>query len=156
VPSAARRAMSERPRRLEVPGRGEFAHWVRHSLRFADLDPLAHLNNVAYAELFESARVAFWEMAGTGPRDRERTVVIARLAIDYLAELGFPGEVDIGTRVHEVGRSSVTLRQGLFQDERCFAASEAVGVVIDRESRRPTPLPDPLRRRLLEFAAGRG
>ena len=49
--------------------------------------------------------------------------------------------VDIGTGVLKVGRSSFTLAQGLFNDGRLVATTEATIVMVDKETRRPTPLP---------------
>ena len=49
--------------------------------------------------------------------------VIARIAIDYRAELFWPGRVDIGTGVKMVGNSSVTFLQALFQGEKLAAGA---------------------------------
>ena len=43
--------------------------------------------------------------------------VIARLELDFLSEINWPGEVEIGTAVTEVGRSSFKLFQTVFQDD---------------------------------------
>jgi acyl-CoA thioester hydrolase len=49
--------------------------------------------------------------------------------------------VDIGTGVVRVGRSSFTLAQGIFNDGRLVATTEATIVMVDRQTRRSTPLP---------------
>ena len=69
-------------------------------LRFCDTDQLGHVNNAVYAEMFEAGRVemlAPLRPARAGPH----AVVIARLEIDYLREMNWPGEVgdrDRGSR----------------------------------------------------------
>jgi acyl-CoA thioester hydrolase len=63
------------------------------------------------------------------------------LLIDFRAELFWPGTVDIGTGVLKVGRSSFTLGQGLFSKGHLAAATEATIVMVDKETRRSTPLP---------------
>ncbi len=45
--------------------------WRQDIIRFADLDILGHVNNVAYMVFFETGRVAFLEQLGMPPRDRE-------------------------------------------------------------------------------------
>jgi acyl-CoA thioester hydrolase len=43
--------------------------------------------------------------------------------------------------VIRIGRSSFTLAQGLFNEDRCVASVEATLVMLDKESRTPRPLP---------------
>ena len=44
---------------LDLTNRASFAYWHREKLRFSDTDMIGHVNNVAFAALFESGRVAF-------------------------------------------------------------------------------------------------
>ena len=60
---------------------------------------------------------------------------------DFLGEMRFPGEVETGTLVLRVGRTSFTLGQGLFKDGECVGTSQAVMVLVDAVTRRPKPLP---------------
>jgi acyl-CoA thioester hydrolase len=50
------------------------------------------------------------------------------------------GRVEIGTRVARVGTSSLTIEQGLFQDDRRVASAETVIVQIDTSTRKSAPL----------------
>jgi acyl-CoA thioester hydrolase len=56
--------------------------------------------------------------------------VIAKLVLEFPSEMHWPGTVEIGTRVYRIGRSSTTLTQGLFVDERCVAVVESIVVHI--------------------------
>jgi len=67
--------------------------------------------------------------------------VIARLLIDFRSELFWPGTVEIGTGVLKVGRSSFTLAQGMFSQGKLAATTEATIVMVDKQTRRSTPLP---------------
>lgn len=129
-----------------------FAFWNDHTLRFADLDPAAHVNNVAIAALFESGRVDFWRMIGVAADDPDVNTVVARVVIDYRAQLHFPGDVRVGSRILRIGRSSCLIGQGLFAGGLCAATSEAVSVLVDRRTDRSTPIPDALRGRIEAFA----
>ena len=68
--------------------------------RFADLDVLGHINNVAWAALFETARVRFLSTIATKGPGRQRGLV-ANVEINYLAEGHFPGDL---TMAHGIGR----------------------------------------------------
>jgi len=110
-------------------------------IRFSDLDRQGHVNNAVFATFSEMGRVAFMYDPERPLAIEGRGFVIARLLIDFRAELFWPGTVDIGTGVLKVGRSSFTLAQGLFNSGRLVATTEATIVMIDKETRRPTPLP---------------
>ncbi|HET6519460.1 MAG TPA: thioesterase family protein [Geminicoccaceae bacterium] len=137
--------------------RTSYRFWSDEKLRFADLDLLGHVNNTAYAVFSESARIAFVEAHGC-PAVTEATMwVLARLTIDFLAPLRLDaGRVEIGTRPIRVGRSSVTLGQGMFVGGLCAATAVAVGVLADRRTERSTPLPEDFRRRVLDGAVRAG
>lgn len=132
-----------------VPGpreRAAYRFWTRDLVRFQDLDRLGHVNNVSFAIYLESGRVDFLEAlnpgstAGTGIG-----WVIARLILDFVSEARYPADVDIGSRVLHIGRSSCIIGQGLFIGDRCFGAAENVCVWAETSAGRSLPIPDPVR-----------
>jgi acyl-CoA thioester hydrolase len=82
--------------------------------------------------------------------------VIASLQLDFLAEITWPGNVDIGTRVATVGRSSVTIEQGLFQNGLCTATARTVVVQVNERNRRSQPLSDTTAQRFSELMVPAG
>jgi acyl-CoA thioester hydrolase len=128
--------------------RATFTLWTHDKLRYADTDRQGHVNNAKFATFLETGRVSFLydPTAPLAPPGCE--FVIARLAIDFRAELRWPGMVDIGSVILAIGRSSLTIGQGLFVGERCAASAETVVVLTDTMTRRSTPMPDALRARL--------
>lgn len=133
--------------RPPAPERADFNHWRSDILRFSDVDPLGHINNVAYVALFESGRVAFF--ADTGhPVTAQPMLMAVHLTVDYRSPLTFPGTVDIGTRVMRMGRRSMTIAAAVFDGNRCAATCECVMVTVDPDSGRAVPVPDALRSRL--------
>ena len=146
--------MADTPPDIDLGDRSTYCYWNRHIIRFADLDPANHVNNVAYAQYFESGRVAFWRDAGRHLVVPGTMGVIAKLVIDYRAQMDFPGEVEVGTRVLSLGRSSTRLGQGLFRDGVCVATSVSVGVLVDKDTARSTPMPDALRQAVLALSEG--
>lgn len=117
--------------------------------RWADNDMFGHLNNAVHYELFDTA-INGWLVARTGvdPVTSPTPGVVAESGCRYFAELGFPEPLTIGLAVTRLGGSSVTYQLGLFGGEPGGAAA-AVGhwvhVYIDRDTRRPTAIPDDLR-----------
>ncbi len=140
---------------FDLGERSTYRYWNRHVIRFADLDPANHVNNVAYAQYFESGRVAFWCDAERDLAVSSAMWVIARLVIDYRSQMDFPGEVEVGTRVLSLGRSSARIGQGLFRDGACVATSVSVGVLVDMDTARSTAIPDDLRQAMRALSEGR-
>ena len=122
-------------------------------LRFADTDRQGHVNNAVFSTFLETGRVEILYDEGSPIAGEAGEFVIARLALDFRAELRWPGSVTIGTRVAAVGRSSLTLSQAIFQDDRCAALAETVIVQIDRQSRRSLALSPEATERLRGFMA---
>ena len=66
--------------------------------------------------------------------------VIASLKLDFLQEIHWPGQVDIGTGILKIGNSSLVLWQQLFQHDICVARAETVIVQVDHLLKRSLPL----------------
>ncbi|WP_419897263.1 acyl-CoA thioesterase [Roseomonas sp. USHLN139] len=138
--------MANDPRLLR---RASYHLWAQDRVRFGDTDRLGHVNNAKYATYFETARVELMEQVLAGP---DSYFVIARIAIDFRAELRDLGPIDIGTAVTGIGRTSFTTGQAVFQGELCAATAEGVVVLVEAATRRPMPLPEALRRQLEALA----
>lgn len=130
-----------RPARV-LPELSQFPGRTRDIIRFGDLDPQGHVNNTVFATFFETGRVAFLREPGNALSPPGATSVLARLDIDFLKELHWPGEVEIGTGIAEIGRSSFTFLQAIFHEGACAATARATMVMIDGATRRSRPLPE--------------
>lgn len=114
--------------------------------RFADMDVNGHLNNVAFARLFEETRVRF-NRAGLTAGQHRSGIVVAHVAIDYLAEGSYPAPVSIGHGISRIGSSSFTMAMAAFQEGACLALCDSVLVHRNPETG-PAPIPPALRERL--------
>ncbi|MGQ3675983.1 acyl-CoA thioesterase [Xanthobacter sp. TB0139] len=130
----ARRPRAPLPRLEDFPGR------AFDTIRFGDTDKFGHVNNAVFSTFLETGRAMLLmnKEAPIGPEGA--SFVIVRLAMDFRAELMWPGEVQIGTRVCNIGRSSFGMDQAIFQGERCVATAETVMVMFDTTQRKPMPL----------------
>ncbi len=111
-------------------------------IRFRDTDQLGHVNNAVFSTFFETGRAELLVHPERRIADEGASFVIASLFLEYYQEITWPGEIEIGTRVLNVGRSSVKLEQGLFQNGLCVARAESVLVQISDATRNSTPLSD--------------
>lgn len=127
-------------------------HWTKDIVRYADTDRQGHVNNAVFATFFESGRVAILYAPDAPLAPDGGSFVIVHLSLDFLAEIRWPSEVSIGTTVLAIGRSSLTLGQGLFVDQQCVATAETVIVLTDNATRKSRPLPDHARAALAKFS----
>jgi len=106
--------------------------------RYQDLDTNGHLNNVAFAALFESARVRINRITRPhGSRPANERSMVASVAIAYLAEGSFPEPVTVTSGIGQIGTSSFTIEQAMFQHGRCVATCDTVVVVRTDEQGKP-------------------
>jgi acyl-CoA thioester hydrolase len=116
--------------------------------RWSDEDAYGHVNNVVHYALFDTA-VNGWliEAAGTDVRRLPAIGLVVETSCRYLAELRFPETVTAGLGLERLGTTSVVYRLALFGEagEEPAAVGRFVHVYVDRESRRPAPVPDPVR-----------
>ena len=130
-----------------APQLADYPHRVSDVIRFGDLDPQGHVNNAVFATYFESGRVAMFRNEDLGIGVDNATFVLVRQEIDFLRELRWPGTVVIGTALAELGRTSFTVAQVIFEADQCAAAGRATMVMLDASARRPIPLaPDVIAR----------
>jgi acyl-CoA thioester hydrolase len=130
----------------------DFPARTSDKIRYGDTDRQGHVNNAVFATFLETGRVEILRGPGEPLADPGSAFVIARLVLDFHAEVTWPGEVAIGTRVASIGRSSVKLEQALFQNGKCVATAEATIVQIDETTRRSRSLSPLARERLGAFS----
>lgn len=131
------------PWRLEV---ASYPKVTTLNTRFQDMDVNGHLNNVAFASLFETCRVQLnrgisptANRAGADRPSGER-VLVAVVTINYLREGSYPEDVIIGTGIGHIGNSSWSLVQAMFQHGQCIATCDTVVVCkTDGESKALRP-----------------
>ncbi|OAA25739.1 acyl-CoA thioester hydrolase [Frankia sp. EI5c] len=138
------------------PARAELTNYpfvLTMQPRFGDMDSLGHVNNVAIAAMFEEARVAMnRELLGAShvalPQDeRPLPVVAARVEINYLGEVRYPGSYEVGVGIGRLGSSSIVQVCGLFEAGVCLALCDTV--LVHRGPTGPAPVPGQVRELLL-------
>ncbi len=136
--------------------RDHYAHCSPITTRWGDNDIYGHVNNVQYYSFFDTVVNRY--LIGAGALDIHGGSVIGLVVethCNYFAPLAFPQDVEAGLRVAHVGRSSVRYEVALFApgEPRAAAMGHFVHVYVDRETRRPVPLPDALHAALAPLRA---
>lgn len=131
--------------------RERYAHFDPITTRWLDNDAYGHVNNVVYYAWFDSV-VNRW-LIERGLLDIHAGPVIGLVVethCQYFASATFPDTIHAGLRVARIGSSSVRYEVGLFRgaDHEAAAQGYFVHVYVDRQSRRPVPLPQRLREAL--------
>jgi acyl-CoA thioester hydrolase len=119
--------------------------------RFGDMDFLGHLNNVAYAALFENGRVRFnRSLDERRLRAKGERWLVAAVEINYLREGHFPEDVEIANGIGRIGTSSWVIEQAAFQGGMCIATCDTV-LVYQGADGVAKPLADTYRTELEKF-----
>ena len=129
--------------------RDTYPHIDAVQTRFQDMDVLGHLNNVAFAALFEAGRTRFNHAMELWVSLQRRRSVVARMEINYLAEGSFPEDVEIATGVGTIGNRSWELLAAMFQHGRCIATCDVTAVMDKDED--GGGMPDAFRAKLAQW-----
>jgi acyl-CoA thioester hydrolase len=137
--------------------REDYPHHRPIATRWADNDIYGHVNNVEYYAFFDTIINAYLiEAGGLDIHRGEAIGLCAESHCSFAAAMAFPEVVDAGMRVGKLGTSSVRYEIGLFREgvEEPAATGWFVHVFVDRETRRPVPIPDGVRRALERLVVG--
>ncbi|HRH21362.1 MAG TPA: thioesterase family protein [Brevundimonas sp.] len=130
------------------PTRDQFAVIRPMPTRWADNDVYGHVNNAAYYGFFDTA-VNTWliERGLLDTASSDAIGLVIETGCRYHAALAFPETIEVAMRVETLGNSSVRYALALFSDGQDQAAADGwfVHVYVDRQTRRPVPIPAPVR-----------
>ena len=136
--------MSHRPK---PETRDQYRQLSTISTRWMDNDLYGHINNVQYYSFFDTAVNRYLIAAGALDIHGGQVIgLVIETHCNYFAPLAFPQDVEAALRVAHVGSSSVRYDIGLFAPGEPLAAAMGhfVHVYVDRATRRPVKLPQPL------------
>jgi acyl-CoA thioester hydrolase len=132
-----------------------YRHFLSITTRWMDNDVYGHVNNVVYYSYFDTVVNEYLIRSGVLDFEHSDTIgLVVETQCNYFAPLVFPQVVDAGLRVANLGTSSVRYEIGLFSEGESEPAAQGhfVHVYVDRATRRPVPLPEPLRAALAPIA----
>ncbi|MGB6104974.1 MAG: thioesterase family protein [Pusillimonas sp.] len=137
------------------PLRDAFKAFSPIDTRWMDNDVYGHVNNVTYYSYFDTAVNGY--LVGSGVLDIEKSQIIGLVVetgCTYFASVAFPDRLEVGFRVAHLGNSSVRYELGVFRQGQAAASASGhfVHVYVDRQTRKPAPLPVAFRDALKRIA----
>jgi acyl-CoA thioester hydrolase len=137
--------------------RERFPVFVELATRWADNDVYGHVNNATYYAFFDT--VVNRHLTDHAVLDVEKSPsfgVIVETGCKFYSSVAFPDLLEIGLRVAKLGNSSVQYELGVFKrgSAECAAEGRFVHVYVDRQTRRPVPIPPETRAVLQKLTAG--
>jgi len=112
------------------------------------MDHLGHVNNTFYFNYCETARMSYFEIVRM---DDHRAggrfgPALVSTQLNFRRQVSFPADLEIATRVSEIGRSSFRMEYTITFREGGPAVAEGFAVVawVDYEINRAVPLPEGL------------
>lgn len=141
--------------RTPAATRADFTQFEPIETRWADNDAYGHVNNVVYYGFFDTAVNRRLARAGLLDIENGDTIgLVVETGCRYHAATAFPDQLDAGIRVARLGSSSVRYELAIFKQGEDHAAAEGffVHVYVDRQTRRPKPLPQTWRDVLAEWS----
>jgi acyl-CoA thioester hydrolase len=132
---------------VSLPRREDFSQFIRMPVRWGDMDSLGHVNNAKFFTYDESGRLAYFEqLARDDPRFfKEYGLILASISADFLMQLHYPAELDIGTRIARMGRSSMNTQAAMFNGDKLVAVVRGVVVWFDYVAQQTLPVPEHIR-----------
>lgn len=122
------------------------------AIRWGDMDPFQHVNNVMYFKYFECARIAYFEAldiedytspTGIGP-------ILGSTQCQYLFPLSFPDTLKIGTRTSRVESDRYHQEYLIYSPRHQRVAARGTGVIVnyDYDKGQKTSIPANIRKKI--------
>lgn len=122
--------------------RDGYRHLTEFRVRFADLDAMGHLNNLAILELLETGRVDYVVDLELGTH-AELTYVLVRLECDFRAQAHYRDVLTCGTRIARLGGSSFVVEHDIWNEGgTTVATASSTLVTLGDDPTRAAPIPD--------------
>lgn len=122
----------------------------RLDVRFADCDPLGHVNNAVYLTYLETARFGLWkrlwEFSGETAMTAARGagLILARVECDYRLPATYGDTLDVRLGLAGIGRTSFTYEYEIVDAStaRMIAQARTVIVLYDYQAGKPVEIDD--------------
>lgn len=135
----------------------EYGYWQTVPTRWKDNDVYGHVNNAVHYSVMDTV-INTWLIREAG-LDIHHSPTIG-LCVEsrcvYRGSIEFPESFRVGLRIGHLGRSSVHYEVGLFREdgETLIAEGRFVHVFVDRTTRRPVEIGEPMRSAMRTLLTG--
>jgi acyl-CoA thioester hydrolase len=125
------------------------------SVHWGDMDALGHVNNVIYFRYAETGRISYFDtVLGNDPALwGVNGPILADIQCQFLRQLRYPAQLEVGTRVARLGGKSLVVESGIFraEEQEPVAKSRAVVVWFDYKAQKAVPVPEDVRARFIAY-----
>lgn len=125
-----------------------FLHPMR--VRWAEADMQGVVFNANYLLFFDVASTEYYRRVSGGNRDMLKSVFdrlyVVKSTVEYLQPAHFDDEIMVGVKTERIGRSSMTVKFGIFRDGQPLISGE--NIYVYAENGGSLPLPDDFKRRI--------
>jgi len=125
--------------------RSDYKCFYSISTRWTDNDIYGHINNITYYSYFDTAVNQYLiENASLNIQGSPIVGYVVHSNCNYLSGISFPGIIDVGIVVKNLGKTSVTYEIGIFKDgeSKVSAYGEFIHVFVNRSEKKSIPIPD--------------
>ena len=134
---------------------GRAPHIEPIAVRWGDMDTMGHVNNAKYFTYCESARMSYFAAVRmTEHREAEQHgPALAAAHLNFRRQVRYPADLEVATRVTEVGRSSFRMEYELTWRDSGERVADGHGVIVwvDYATGRSIPLPEALKAEIRRF-----
>lgn len=136
--------------------RGDFWFFFPFRVRYYEADAQGILFNANYLAFFDTCITEYLRALPfdfVAEKERMNTDFhTVRALVEYAAPVRYDDQIEIGTRVVKLGRSSMTYQFAVFHNGRdiVLSSGEVVWVNTDQAAHKSAPLPEILRARVME------
>ena len=125
----------------------EYPFSTRTRVGFSDTDAQGVVYYGRYNPYFDFARAEYLRSLDLLHRDVGGEFVMRANDVEYFAPARFDDELEIHVRVGKIGRTSMTFEFAAYKvpERTLLATAHQTLVFIDRETRKPIPIPDDYR-----------
>ena len=112
---------------------------------FYETDAIGHINNTVIPMWFEKGRMPLFKYFTPDLDPGKWNLILVRIEVDYIAQIGYEDQVTIKTGVQRIGTSSFVVRQEAIQKQALCARGQTTMVHFDYEQNKSMPLPTGIR-----------
>lgn len=134
--------------KLTPPTRSDFVAFEEIHSRWMDNDAYGHINNVVYYSFFDTAVNRYLiERNVLNVLKSEAIGFVIETQCKYFSPIAYPDLIHVGLKVVHLGNSSVKYELAIFKnnDDIASAAGNFVHVYVNRNTNKPTPIPQNVR-----------
>ncbi len=122
---------------------------------WGEMDAMGHVNNIIYFRYFESIRIHYFERLGLSDYTKETGIgiILASTECRFKMPLQYPDTVIVGTKILTMEEDRFIMGHEVFSTKTKRIAAEGEGVVVtyDYRNNKKVPIPEALRKKILDL-----